>query len=64
MSHQPLDDQQVGALLQVVRGKTVPEGMRGVRFFDVGRLVACFFANFAHGRYTKVGAFSPGAFKC
>ncbi len=38
MSHQPLDDQQVGALLQVVRGKTVPEGMRGVRFFDVHTL--------------------------
>ena len=63
MAHQPLDGQQVGALLQVVRGKRVPERVRGVGLFDVGRAVPRIGANGPHCSYAKVRAFPPGPFK-
>lgn len=63
MPHQPLYDQQIGALFEVVCGKTVPEGMRGIMLFNVRGAVSCIGANGSYGRNSEVGAFSSGSFK-
>lgn len=61
--HEPLDDQKVGAMLQVVRGKRVAKSMWCVGLFNPGGTVPGIFTNSPHGGNAKVRAFSPGPFE-
>jgi hypothetical protein len=63
MSHQTLDQKQVGALLQVVGSKAMSECMRGVVLVDVRSAMACLLADLPHCRGTQVRTFSVGTFK-
>jgi hypothetical protein len=63
MSHQTLDQKQVGALLQVVGSKAMSECMRSVSLVDVRSAMACLLADLPHCRGTQVRTFSVGTFK-
>src|SRR5665811_132047 len=63
MPHQALDDQKVSAMLEMVRGKTVTESMRGIWFFNPGCTIPGICTNSPHGGNAKVCAFPPGPFK-
>ena len=63
MSHQPLDDQKVGAMLKVVRGKTVAESMRRVWLFYPGGTVPGICTNSPNGGNAEVRAFPAGPFE-
>ncbi len=63
MSHEPLDDQQVGAMFEMMGGETVPKSMRGVLLADMWCLVTGFSANLPHGAHAKMSALATGTFK-
>ena len=63
MPHQSLDNKQVGAMLQMMGGKTVAESMRGIWLFNPGRTVPGICTNSPHGRHSKMAAFACCPFK-